>query len=76
MMADALGRPVTASTEQEPSSRGAALYALERIGAIPGSGRAAGIHAARCFPRARNAETAYARLLAEQHELYEKLFGH
>ena len=35
MMADALGRPVVASTEQEASCRGAALYALERIGAIP-----------------------------------------
>ena len=44
IMADTLGRPVIASTEHEASCRGAALYALERIGAIPESGRAAGFH--------------------------------
>jgi gluconokinase len=35
MMADALGRPVVASGEPEASSRGAALLALESLGAIP-----------------------------------------
>jgi gluconokinase len=35
-MADALGRPILASTELEASSRGAALAALESIGALPG----------------------------------------
>jgi sugar (pentulose or hexulose) kinase len=33
-IADAVGVPLTLSTEQEPGSRGAALWALERIGAI------------------------------------------
>ncbi|MGH9614056.1 MAG: gluconokinase, partial [Bryobacteraceae bacterium] len=35
MMADALDFPITASVEAEASSRGAALLALERLGAIP-----------------------------------------
>ena len=34
-IADALGVPLTLCTEPEPSARGAALWALERIGAIP-----------------------------------------
>ena len=34
MIADALGQPVTASDEREASSRGAALLALEQLGAI------------------------------------------
>jgi sugar (pentulose or hexulose) kinase len=32
--AEALGAPVTVSTEPEPAGRGAALWALERVGAI------------------------------------------
>jgi len=35
IVADALGRPVVASAEPEASSRGAALLALERLGALP-----------------------------------------
>src|SRR5207249_6450787 len=34
IMADVLGRPILASTEPEASSRGAALLALEAIGAL------------------------------------------
>jgi gluconokinase len=34
MMADALGRPVIPCLEKEATSRGAALPAIERIGAI------------------------------------------
>ena len=34
MVADALGRPLVASGEREASSRGAALLALERLGAV------------------------------------------
>lgn len=34
MIADALARPVVVSTETEPASRGAALWALEQSGAI------------------------------------------
>jgi gluconokinase len=36
MVADALGRPITLSAEREETSRGAALVALERLGAVPG----------------------------------------
>ncbi len=36
IMADALGRELIASAEREASSRGAALFALERLGLLPG----------------------------------------
>jgi gluconokinase len=74
MMADALGRPVTVCLEQEASSRGAALWALEQIGAI---GNLADLPASMggvIDPRPAN-EAIYERLLNEQHALYEKLFG-
>jgi gluconokinase len=74
MMADTLGRPVAASTELEASSRGAALYALERIGAIPNLEALPGSIGATFSPRPQF-EPVYARLLAQQRELYEKLFG-
>ncbi len=35
-LADVLGRPVHPSTEPEASLRGAAVYALERVGTVPG----------------------------------------
>jgi gluconokinase len=35
MLADALGRAVHCSAEQEATSRGAALLALEALGALP-----------------------------------------
>jgi len=35
MLADALGRPVHCSAEPEATSRGAALLALEALGAVP-----------------------------------------
>jgi gluconokinase len=38
MMADAIGRPIRPCLEPEGSSRGAALIALESIGAIPDAG--------------------------------------
>jgi gluconokinase len=74
MMADTLGRPIVASTEQEASSRGVALYALELLGAIPNLEALPASAAATFSPRLQF-EPVYARLLAEQHELYEKLFG-
>jgi sugar (pentulose or hexulose) kinase len=39
IMADALGRPVLASTEAEASSRGAVFLALETLGAAPPDNR-------------------------------------
>src|SRR5205085_4239523 len=38
MMADALGHPVTMCLEKEATSRGAAILALERLGAIKSIG--------------------------------------
>jgi len=74
MMADTLGRPVVASTELEASCRGAALYALERLGAIPNFEALPASTGATFSPRLQF-EPVYARLLEEQHGLYEKLFG-
>jgi gluconokinase len=74
MMADTLGRPVVASTELEASARGAALYALERVGAIPNLEALPASTGATFSPRPQF-EPVYARLLEEQRGLYEKLFG-
>jgi gluconokinase len=74
MMADTLGRPVVASTELEASSRGAALYALERIGAIPGLDALPASTGAAFSPR-QQFEAVYLRLIEDQRELYERLFG-
>jgi gluconokinase len=74
MMADSLGRPVVASTELEASCRGAALYALERIGAIPDLEALPASIGATFSPRPQF-EPVYARLLEEQRGLYEKVFG-
>ncbi|HEX5432396.1 MAG TPA: FGGY-family carbohydrate kinase, partial [Bryobacteraceae bacterium] len=73
MMADTLGRPVIASTVPEASSRGAALYALERLGAIPGLEALPAPTGAVFSPRAEF-EPVYERLLAEQTALYRKMF--
>jgi len=74
MMADALGRPVTACTEPEAASRGAALWALERIGAIENF-RALPASTGAVFDPKPGHEAIYGRLLSEQSALYAKLFG-
>jgi gluconokinase len=74
MMADALGRSVVACTEQEASSRGAALWALERTGAISNLAELPASTGA-VFEARPEYEAAYDRLLTEQHTLYAKLFG-
>ena len=74
MMADVLGRPVLASTEPEASSRGAALYALERLGALPGLDALPASTGGLFEPRAE-LSPVYQQLLDEQRELYQKLFG-
>jgi gluconokinase len=73
MMADALGRPVTASTEPESSCRGAALWVLEQIGAIANIEAIPASTGATFEPRAQF-EPAYERLLAEQHRLLKQLY--
>jgi gluconokinase len=74
MMADALGRPVVACTEPEASSRGAALWALEQIGAISDLGTLAASTGASFNPKPEH-ESVYDRLLSEQRTLYRKLYG-
>jgi gluconokinase len=73
MMADALGRPVLMCGARETSSRGAAMLALERLGAIPS------ITAIETPSRARfEPVTAYGpvydELMHRQNHLYKKLF--
>jgi sugar (pentulose or hexulose) kinase len=74
MMADALARPVVASTEPESSSRGAALWMLEQTGAIPSIAALPASTGAIFTPRAEQ-ESFYDRMLEEQHRLYKKLYA-
>jgi gluconokinase len=73
MMADALGRPVTACTEPEASARGAALWALNRTGAIPDLSALPASLGATFTPRPERA-AAYQQMLAAQHDLFHKLY--
>ena len=73
MMADAVDFPVIASEEAEASSRGAALLALERLGAIPDvSAVPSGF--GETYRQRPKFSAIYRDLLAAQHRLYQKLF--
>ncbi len=74
MMADAIGCPVTACTEPEPSCRGAALWAMERLGMI-GNLRALPASTGAVFEPRAQYRAAFERLRWERHALYEKLYG-
>jgi gluconokinase len=74
MMADALDRPVTVCTETEASCRGAALWALERLGMIDDLSELPAATGAVFTPRPEF-QTAYQDLLARQNQLYERLFS-
>ena len=74
MIADALGRPVTICTETEASCRGAALWALERLGIIDGIGALPAATGAVLTPRPEF-QAAYQDLLAQQNQLYERLYN-
>lgn len=73
MMTDALSVPVVTCLEQEATSRGAALLALERLGGIPS---ATGVPYRCASPRMPDAAkaAAYTALQASQDSLYQKLF--
>ncbi len=73
MMADALGRQVRACVEKEATSRGAALLALERIGAISNIG-ALPPALGDAFDPVASHRAPYDRMLAQQKRLYAKLF--
>jgi gluconokinase len=73
IMADAIGRPLVACTEPEASCRGAAVWALEQIGAIPSIGAVPASLGATFNPRAEYS-SAYDRLLADQQALFKKIY--
>ncbi len=73
MMADALGWPVVACLEKEASSRGAALLALERIGAIGHISELPAETGAVFEPIAAHREI-YEEQLRRQRRFYTKLF--
>jgi gluconokinase len=74
MIADALGRPLTICTETEASARGAALWALERLGIIDGIAALPAATGAVFTPRPEY-QAAYQDLLAQQNRLYERIYG-
>lgn len=74
MMADALGRPVTICTETEASCRGAALWALERLGIIDNLTALPASTGAVVAPRAEY-HGAYQDLVLQQNQLYERLYA-
>jgi gluconokinase len=73
MMADALARPVTACTEAETSCRGAALWAMERIGIIKNIADVPASLGVTFQPREEHC-TTYDRLRSNQQSLYRKLY--
>jgi gluconokinase len=73
MVADALGRPVTICTETEASCRGAAVWALERMGIIDRLDALPASTGAAFLPRLEY-QAAYQDLLDRQKRLYERLF--
>lgn len=74
MMADALGHPITICTETEASCRGAALWALERLGIIDGIDALPASTGGVFMPRPEY-QGAYEDLLFQQNKLYERLFS-
>jgi gluconokinase len=73
MLADALTRPVIGCIEPEATSRGAALLALERIGAIPDIHSVVARYDGLVEPKLEN-QSLYAEALERQRELYATLF--
>jgi gluconokinase len=73
MMADALGRPVVACLENEASGRGAALVALERLGALPQASDSAA-RMGKVFEPVPAHGRMYEAERERQHHLYAHLF--
>ena len=73
MMADALGRPVIACLENEASSRGAALLALERLQVIRHV-RDLPARTGKVFDPVEAHRRAYEMELERQHRFYTRLF--
>jgi gluconokinase len=73
MMTDTLGHAVVQCVEPEATSRGAALLALERIGAIPDIHAVAAHYGETIQPNPENTDL-YRKELAAQRQLYTRLF--
>jgi gluconokinase len=74
MIADALERPVVACTETEASSRGAVVWALEQMGAIPSLSALPASLGAEFIPNPAH-QDAWRRLASAREELQKKLYG-
>ncbi len=73
MMADALGRPILSCLEEQTSSRGAALLALERLGILFLAQTTAKI--GKTFQTDAGHRETYAAMLKDQQALYGKLYS-
>jgi gluconokinase len=73
ILADALGRPVAASSEAEASSRGAALLALEALGCLDGPLESQRPATTRTFEPVPERTERYRGALQRQQRLYDAL---
>jgi gluconokinase len=74
IMADVLGRPVVASAEPEATSRGAALLALEALGAIDALAALPAADGDTVEPDGERHAT-YRAAIARQRELYDRFYA-
>jgi gluconokinase len=74
MVADALGRSVTACTETEASSRGAVVWALEQLGRVPNLAALPASLGAEFVPNAAY-QGDWQRLSTARDDLFERLYG-
>ena len=74
ILCDAIGAPLTASREHEASARGAALLALEQLGAIQDAAQIPFERGEHLEPNLDN-HRIYARALERQNALYGKIYG-
>ena len=72
MMADALNRPIIACAEHEASSRGAALWVLERLGALSHLSEAPVRTSGVFHPRSGYVEI-YDEMLEQQNRLFNRI---
>lgn len=74
ILCDAIGAPLTAGREHEASARGAALLALEHLGAVQDAANVPFERGGHLEPNADN-HRIYARALERQNALYGKIYG-
>ena len=74
ILCDAIGAPLTGSREHEASARGAALLALEHLGAVEDAAKVPFERGEHLEPDAAN-HRIYARALERQNALYGKMYG-